>query len=36
MRALLRHPWMFAVLIGILIIAVFTVLVIIGPPGGGS
>lgn len=33
-RALLRHPWLFALALALGVIAVFTVLLIVGPPGG--
>lgn len=34
MRALLRRPWILAVLIAVVVAAIFVVLLIVGPPGG--
>lgn len=34
MRALLRRPWVLAVLIAAAVVVLFTVLLIVGPPGG--
>ena len=34
MRALLHRPWLLAVLVAAVLIAVFVVLLIVGPPGG--
>ena len=34
MRALLRRPWMLAVLIAAAVVVLFVVLLILGPPGG--
>ncbi|KQX05531.1 MULTISPECIES: DUF3817 domain-containing protein [unclassified Leifsonia] len=34
MRTLLRRPWVLAVLVAVLVAAIFTVLLIAGPPGG--
>nr|WP_218844797.1 DUF3817 domain-containing protein [Microbacterium pseudoresistens] len=34
MRWFLRHPWVLVVLIAVLVAAIFTVLLILGPPGG--
>lgn len=34
MRALLRRPWVLAVLIVLAVVAIFVVLLVIGPPGG--
>lgn len=34
MRALLRRPWVLAVLIAAAVVVLFTVLLILGPPGG--
>jgi integral membrane protein len=34
MRALLRRPWILAVLVAVLVVAIFVVLLIVGPPGG--
>lgn len=34
MRALLRKPWMLAVLLAVGVVVVFTVLLLVGPPGG--
>ncbi|CDJ99295.1 conserved membrane hypothetical protein [Microbacterium sp. C448] len=34
MRALLRRPWILAVLVAALVIVIFVVLLIVGPPGG--
>ncbi|MBD7956504.1 DUF3817 domain-containing protein [Microbacterium sp. Sa4CUA7] len=33
-RTLLRHPWLFALALAVGVVVVFTVLLIIGPPGG--
>lgn len=34
MRALLRRPWILAVLVAALVVVIFVVLLIVGPPGG--
>lgn len=34
MRALLRRPWILAVLVAVLVAAIFVLLLIVGPPGG--
>lgn len=34
MRALLRRPWILAVLVVVLVVAIFVALLIVGPPGG--
>lgn len=34
MRALLRRPWILAVLVAALVIVIFVVLLVVGPPGG--
>lgn len=34
MRALLRRPWILAVLVAALVVVIFVVLLILGPPGG--
>ncbi|SDG99572.1 integral membrane protein [Microbacterium pygmaeum] len=34
MRVLLRRPWLLAVLLGVAVAGVFTVLLVVGPPGG--
>ena len=34
MRALLRRPWILAVLVVALVAVIFVVLLIVGPPGG--
>ena len=34
MRALLRRPWVLAVLIAAAVVVIFVVLLIVGPPGG--
>lgn len=34
MRALLRRPWILAVSVAALVVAIFVVLLIVGPPGG--